>query len=454
MKREFDFGITKLYTEEGISVMTDYTKNFSLNLRDLRIRKNLTQKELADLLQYSEKTVSKWECGACVPDIDVLFKIANIFKVGVENPFTNSGTYYLGIDGGGTKKALALSDEEGNIIRTHKTEGCNPVDIGIDRVKEILKDAIYEICKDISLSSVYCFAGIAGGDSAGAISVHSAFDGRKNSQATKYVNIELTGNTPPYKGDEGTWNTTIEERFPSASHHQTVATEKGIRAFGTGFAFTEVSANILWALNKMLGSDVWVITLKTRLGLLESVLATLPDEQHIVGKSFGFEAKHPEIFEGNLVGQMGVYFSYETRDHTMFGALNQGYSKDFLKVLNMLFKGGICPHTVFEFPEDANKYPVILVPSPYKMLQSELDAMNTYISNGGKVIVCGPSAIPQCDSKWTLENKVPEGTKFFERNPERFNICYKWMNNFDFKPSADKDEWTTLVMVFSIIRTV
>ena len=168
-----------------------------------------------------------------------------------------------------------------------------------------------------------------------------------------------------------------------------------------GFAFTEVSANILWALNKMLGSDVWVITLKTRLGLLESVLATLPDEQHIVGKSFGFEAKHPEIFEGNLVGQMGVYFSYETKDHTMFGALNQGYSKDFQEALNMLFKGGICPHTVFEFPEDANKYPVILVPSPYKMLQSELDAMNTYISNGGKVIVCGPSAIPQCDSNLT-----------------------------------------------------
>ena len=146
--------------------MTDYTKNFSLNLRDLRIRKKLTQKELADLLQYSEKTVSKWECGACVPDIDVLFEISNIFKVSVENLFANSGTYYLGIDGGGTKTALALSDEDGNIIRTLKTEGCNPVDIGIDRVKTVLKDAIYEICKDISLSSVYCFAGISGGTSA------------------------------------------------------------------------------------------------------------------------------------------------------------------------------------------------------------------------------------------------------------------------------------------------
>lgn len=52
--------------------MKVYTQNFSTNLRILRMEKNLTQKELADLLKYSEKTVSKWECGACIPDIDVL----------------------------------------------------------------------------------------------------------------------------------------------------------------------------------------------------------------------------------------------------------------------------------------------------------------------------------------------------------------------------------------------
>ncbi len=166
LKREFCSVIIYLQLTEGRSVMTDYTKNFSLNLRDLRIQKGLTQKEVADLLQYSEKTVSKWECGACIPDIDVLFKLANIFKVSIENLFADSKIYFLGIDGGGTKTALALADEDGNIIRTLKTEGCNPVDIGIDRVKVILKDAIYEICKDISLSSVYCFAGIAGGTSA------------------------------------------------------------------------------------------------------------------------------------------------------------------------------------------------------------------------------------------------------------------------------------------------
>ena len=126
----------------------------------------------------------------------------------------------------------------------------------------------------------------------------------------------------------------------------------------------------------------------------------------------------------------------------MFGGLVQGYSLDFQEALNMLFKGGICPHTVFEFPKDTGKYPVILVPSPYKMRNDEIKAMEEYVGAGGKVIVCGPSAIPQCNSKWILENKVPEGTKFFERNAERFNICYKWMNEIDFKPSTQTDEWS------------
>ena len=146
--------------------MTYYAKNFSVNLRNLRIHKNLTQKELADLLQYSEKTVSKWECGACIPDIDVLFKLSGVFKVSIEKMFEGAKEYFLGIDGGGTKTALAIADADGNIIRTLKTSTCNPVDIGIEKAKEILKEGIYEICKDISLSSVYCFAGIAGGTSA------------------------------------------------------------------------------------------------------------------------------------------------------------------------------------------------------------------------------------------------------------------------------------------------
>lgn len=81
--------------------------------------------------------------------------------------FTYANQYYLGIDGGGTKTDLALADQNGNVIRTIKVSGCNPVDIGFEAAKNLLKDAIYSICRDIPFSSVYLFAGIAGGISAG-----------------------------------------------------------------------------------------------------------------------------------------------------------------------------------------------------------------------------------------------------------------------------------------------
>lgn len=80
--------------------------------------------------------------------------------------FEGTTEYFLGIDGGGTKTELVLTDEEGNVINTLKTSTCNPVDIGLDKAKKVLKNAIYEVCRDVSFSSVYCFAGIAGGTSA------------------------------------------------------------------------------------------------------------------------------------------------------------------------------------------------------------------------------------------------------------------------------------------------
>lgn len=146
--------------------MNKYTEKFSTNLRRIRKSRNLTQRQLCELLGYSEKTVSKWECGTCIPDIDVLFSIANIFQISIENLFSDNKIYFLGIDGGGTKTALALADVDGNIIRTQITSSCNPIDIGFDEAKKILRDGIYKICGDIPFSSIYAFAGIAGGTTA------------------------------------------------------------------------------------------------------------------------------------------------------------------------------------------------------------------------------------------------------------------------------------------------
>lgn len=80
---------------------------------------------------------------------------------------TESDFYCLGIDGGGTKTDLVLADQDDRVIRTLRTGACNPIDIGFETSKDILRKAIYEICQDIPFSKVCAFAGIAGGTSAG-----------------------------------------------------------------------------------------------------------------------------------------------------------------------------------------------------------------------------------------------------------------------------------------------
>ena len=46
----------------------------------LRKQKNLTQKQLAQLVGVSNKTVSKWECGHGLPDILTVEKLARVFN--------------------------------------------------------------------------------------------------------------------------------------------------------------------------------------------------------------------------------------------------------------------------------------------------------------------------------------------------------------------------------------
>ena len=51
------------------------------NLVYLRKKNNFTQLELAEKLEYSDKSISKWEHGETLPDIEVLHKLANLYNV-------------------------------------------------------------------------------------------------------------------------------------------------------------------------------------------------------------------------------------------------------------------------------------------------------------------------------------------------------------------------------------
>ena len=256
--------------------------------------------------------------------------------------------------------------------------------------------------------------------------------------------MEMSGNTPPYKHDPKTVNVPVRNRLSNASHHQAAARERGVHAFSTGFAHSTITANHVWAVSKILDADAWIGTLKSRLGLPDHILNTLPEEKDIVGQAFGFEANHPDLFRGSFVGQLGVYFSYETRNHTMFGNLNKGYFQDYSATLTTLFRKGICPHTVFTFPEDASTYPVILVSSAAKMTETEIAAAKAYLKAGGKLIVTGPSPLPGCEHSWELPRQVNvPHTEFFTTVPEGESWAKppQWMVETQVAPSNDPDRW-------------
>lgn len=54
------------------------------NITELRILNNMTQMELAEKLNYSDKTISKWERAESSPDISVLVDIADMFGVSLD----------------------------------------------------------------------------------------------------------------------------------------------------------------------------------------------------------------------------------------------------------------------------------------------------------------------------------------------------------------------------------
>ena len=54
------------------------------NLAALRKKKKLTQIELADKFNYSDKAVSKWEQGATLPDLETLCQLCDFYRVTTE----------------------------------------------------------------------------------------------------------------------------------------------------------------------------------------------------------------------------------------------------------------------------------------------------------------------------------------------------------------------------------
>lgn len=57
-------------------------------IAETRKGKNITQKQLADKLSISDKTVSKWECGKGLPDVSIMLELCEELNITVNDLLT------------------------------------------------------------------------------------------------------------------------------------------------------------------------------------------------------------------------------------------------------------------------------------------------------------------------------------------------------------------------------
>ena len=109
--------------------------HFRTRLQKQRKELGLTQNELAELLNVSAQSVSYWECGKGVPDIENLCRIADVLSISLDTLLQRDDRplpkTLIGVDAGGTKTEFALIDEYGNRLDSAILSGSNPNICGI-----------------------------------------------------------------------------------------------------------------------------------------------------------------------------------------------------------------------------------------------------------------------------------------------------------------------------------
>lgn len=89
-------------------------------LKELRKEKNITQEELADKMGVSRRTVSRWETGSNMPDMDILIDISDFYEVDLRE-ILDGERKEITMDNETKETVLKVAEfsneEQGNVMR-------------------------------------------------------------------------------------------------------------------------------------------------------------------------------------------------------------------------------------------------------------------------------------------------------------------------------------------------
>lgn len=169
------------------------------NLKKHRTKKGLTQLQLAELLTVSPQSISKWERGQSIPDLDKLCAAAEVLDIRLDTLLdkdTQSGRVLFGVDGGGTKTEFVMFREDGQFLGRLVLEGANPNTVGVEKNVQVIKSGIAQLQGGAQIAGI--FVGCAGYFSGNNLqlvksALQNAFPGTKVDCHSDIMNIIAAG---------------------------------------------------------------------------------------------------------------------------------------------------------------------------------------------------------------------------------------------------------------------
>lgn len=86
---------------------------FNNKLYNLRKQKGLSQEELANRLNVSRQTVSKWEVGDSTPDMEKLIAISDLFEISLDELVLDKTPAYVGEN---SAKSRIVDELKGKVL--------------------------------------------------------------------------------------------------------------------------------------------------------------------------------------------------------------------------------------------------------------------------------------------------------------------------------------------------
>ena len=87
-------------------------------IKELREKSKLTQAELAEKLNVSDKTISKWETGKGYPDISLLEPIAEVFGISITELISGNTISNLNVSANMLRSKIYVCPVCGNVVHS------------------------------------------------------------------------------------------------------------------------------------------------------------------------------------------------------------------------------------------------------------------------------------------------------------------------------------------------